>query len=262
MAISSINYTNPASGTKIETVSFTRGLDTKHHQAYVYGWQPFVVADAHWINNYRAETQVLRPCHKINWTGSSVWVASGSGTSEYYYNDGDDFSFYLKTMQVLQVIANGNDLAQGDIGSLAAGEWGIGDNDSLGYDTIYVRLTDGADPDSKADAYLCAAFAYPCAGASEAMILPVFSETGVTAKVRPILYPADVRKEAGDTDRYTVPIILAEIDIASVDVELGDSAFKQFGTSFTFSLKGAAHYAIAVTTPPASGTLEMYGGVI
>lgn len=40
-----------------------------------------------------------------------------------------------------------NDGAGGGVGGLAAGEWDWGDNDSLGYDTVYVRLTDETDPD-------------------------------------------------------------------------------------------------------------------
>jgi len=38
----------------------------------------------------------------------------------------------------------------GTLGSLAAGEYGYGDNDSLGYQTMYVRLTATGDPDSQA----------------------------------------------------------------------------------------------------------------
>src|SRR5690606_38969133 len=40
------------------------------------------------------------------------------------------------------------------LGSLAASRWGYGDNDTLGYDTIYIRLSDDADPDSKAADYV------------------------------------------------------------------------------------------------------------
>jgi hypothetical protein len=54
----------------------------------------------------------------------------------------------------LSIIENSVYLREGFIGTLAASQWGYGDNDTLGYTTIYVRLTDDADPDSKAENYL------------------------------------------------------------------------------------------------------------
>jgi len=45
-------------------------------------------------------------------------------------------------------------LTAGTVGSLTAGTWDYGDNDSLGYNTIYVRLTDSTDPDTKAVEWL------------------------------------------------------------------------------------------------------------
>jgi len=261
MTISSINYNNPASGTKIETVSFTRDGATKHFQLYNIGYQPFDITAAHLILNHGASAQDIYPCHKIVVSGQNYWTASGSGTNEYYYTK-HDFSSWLNTMQIIQVIANGNDMTQGAVGSLAAGEWAVGDNDSIGTDTIYVRLSDGTDPDTKADAYLCAAFAYPCAGASKAMILPYFSNTSQTAVVRPILYAANLSREDTDVTYFNVPIIMDEISLSSVDIERGDSAYETFGSAFTFDLYGAQHYALAVTTKPSAGTISFYGGVI
>lgn len=83
------------------------------------------------------------------------WTASGSGTSEYYLElaaggdpglDGDPEI----------VIANGVQLAAGTMGSLTAGTWDYGDNDTLGYSTIYVRLADSTDPDTKAEDFVLA----------------------------------------------------------------------------------------------------------
>jgi hypothetical protein len=42
----------------------------------------------------------------------------------------------------------------GTAGSLTAGQWDFGDNDTLGFSTIYVRLSDGTDPDSKSTDYV------------------------------------------------------------------------------------------------------------
>jgi hypothetical protein len=90
-----------------------------------------------------------------NWEAISVrtaawsWTASGSGTNEYYLrtaaNGNPGFAAAPTTVKI-----GGTAATSGSIGSLAAGRWGYGDNDSLGYSTLYVRLSDGADPDSKA----------------------------------------------------------------------------------------------------------------
>lgn len=80
------------------------------------------------------------------------WTASGAGTNEYYcdLSGGGDPSLTEPT----QVNINGSSATQGTLGSLAAGEWGWGDNDTLGYNTVYVRLTGGGDPDSEAIHYI------------------------------------------------------------------------------------------------------------
>ncbi len=72
------------------------------------------------------------------------WEAGGGGTDEYYYT-GDNIP-----AEAPDRVAFDGDLAvQGAVGSLAAGTWGWGDGDTLGSDTFYVRLSDGADPDTK-----------------------------------------------------------------------------------------------------------------
>jgi hypothetical protein len=76
---------------------------------------------------------------------SNFWTASGSGTDEFYYNQ------TISQIEPNAVLINGvvTAKAANALGSLAAGEWSWGDNDTLGTKTIYVRLSDGADPDSK-----------------------------------------------------------------------------------------------------------------
>lgn len=88
-------------------------------------------------------------------SSSYQWTASGSGTNEYYLeaSGGGDPSLGGDPDHV---IINNAVATEGTLGSLAAGEWGYGDNDSLGYSTIYVRLSDGADPDNKSDGYILA----------------------------------------------------------------------------------------------------------
>lgn len=88
-----------------------------------------------------------------NWLPISIrngvykWTASGSGTGEFYLEliGGGDPGLAEPT----NVQANGTNLTAGTAGSLAASRWDYADNDTLGYSTIYVRLSDDADPDSK-----------------------------------------------------------------------------------------------------------------
>lgn len=94
-----------------------------------------------------------------NWAAISVrnasytWTASGSGTNEYYLRtaaSGDPgIGGQPGGVYVLGVLAT-----EATVGSLAAGQWDYGDNDTLGYSTIYIRLSDGTDPDSKALDYV------------------------------------------------------------------------------------------------------------
>ena len=90
--------------------------------------------------------------------GSSIrcaaykWTLSSHGTNEYRLelaaggNPGLDLPFFV------YADVGGTDavLSEGSPGALVAGGWGYGDNDALGYNTIYVRLSDGTDPDTKA----------------------------------------------------------------------------------------------------------------
>lgn len=67
------------------------------------------------------------------------WFESASGYDEYYcaLPDGSDPSItqpeYLYEQSIL--------MTAGTLGSLERGEWAFGDNDTLGFNTIYVRLT-------------------------------------------------------------------------------------------------------------------------
>lgn len=73
------------------------------------------------------------------WTESTA----SSAVDEYYYNVND-----LST-ETDTAYEDGVEMTEGTLGSLAAGEYAFGDNDSLGYDTVYVRLASSAytDPD-------------------------------------------------------------------------------------------------------------------
>ena len=77
------------------------------------------------------------------------WTLSGSGTDEYYCEAlaGGDPS--LTEAKNVSLDGKFNIATNGTVGSLAVSQWDWGDNDTLGYSTVYVRLADGADPDSK-----------------------------------------------------------------------------------------------------------------
>ena len=80
------------------------------------------------------------------------WTASVSGTNEYYLKlaAGGNPSISSPT----HLSADGAFLSTATLGSLTAGTWNYGDNDTLGFSTVYVRLTDGTDPDSKDDGFV------------------------------------------------------------------------------------------------------------
>ena len=80
------------------------------------------------------------------------WTLSGSGTNEYYLRTSGSANPDLP--EPTAVNENAVAMTPGTVGSLAAGEWDYGDNDTLGYSTIYVRLSDSTDPDGKATDYV------------------------------------------------------------------------------------------------------------
>jgi len=80
------------------------------------------------------------------------WTLSASGTNEYYCEAAAGGDPALS--QLSKVYEDASSIPVGTVGTLATGEWAWGDNDTLGYNTVYVRLSDGADPDSKADGFV------------------------------------------------------------------------------------------------------------
>lgn len=75
------------------------------------------------------------------------WLLSALGTTEYYlvntaafYSAVKPSAVYIDDVLIVEGLI---------IGTLGIIQWAWGDNDALGYDTIYIRLADGADPDIK-----------------------------------------------------------------------------------------------------------------
>lgn len=74
------------------------------------------------------------------------WTLSSGGTGEYYHDAGVSEP---TAIEINGALANKNTL-----GSLAVGEYGWGDADSLGSNRVYVRITADADPDGQAAGYV------------------------------------------------------------------------------------------------------------
>jgi hypothetical protein len=90
----------------------------------------------------------------INAGATYKWTVSGSGTDEYYVDLLGGGNPTLTQPSYVTLGSPATRRNRGALGSLALGEWGYGDNDSLGFSTVYVRLDDGADPDSKATGWV------------------------------------------------------------------------------------------------------------
>lgn len=95
-------------------------------------------ADARWV--YWIQ---VPPFIELNDGVHNFFTRSGSGTKEYYYT-GPSLSAKPEYVKLNELFAD-----EGTLGALVAGEWAWGDNDSLGADTLYVRLADSTDPDTK-----------------------------------------------------------------------------------------------------------------
>jgi len=85
------------------------------------------------------------------------WIDSVTTPGEYYVelNAGGDPTLTRPLNVVEDPDGVDNTMTYGTLGSLAAGEWGYGDQDAaIAFDTIYVNLTAGGDPDSQANGWV------------------------------------------------------------------------------------------------------------
>lgn len=93
------------------------------------------------------------------------WLLSASGTSEYYLDlaAGGDPDLNISPLidstngvagGFTAIDENGTEMTKATVGSLTAGQYDYGDNDSLGFLVPYIRLTDSVDPDTKAAGFV------------------------------------------------------------------------------------------------------------
>jgi hypothetical protein len=75
------------------------------------------------------------------------WTLSPTIANTYYLKN---TSQYYTGVEPTTVYEDDEEMTYASaLAGLAAGSWGFGDNDTLGYDTLYVHLSDSTDPDSK-----------------------------------------------------------------------------------------------------------------
>jgi hypothetical protein len=88
--------------------------------------------------------------------GTLKWTQSTADPSEYYLTNEAGTAWGISgevITDIDNVWENGTKMTYNS-GDLAVGEWCRDDRDTLGFNTVYVRLTDDANPDGKADHYL------------------------------------------------------------------------------------------------------------
>lgn len=109
-----------------------------------------------YVRIWKDRYNVLQPAtvtgaDRLQIIGSTfVWVASASGTNEWYLTSqhGGPPDIFGEPADLRRFTPPSAEVTRspGAIGSLAVGEWGWGDNDELGFPTIYVRdLSDPTD---------------------------------------------------------------------------------------------------------------------
>jgi hypothetical protein len=107
---------------------------------------------------WHTSTQRCTPIGYTDGGSSWRWTASGANANAYYvryYASSQFVNPQIPNDTNRRVLENGTPLALGaSVAALAAGEYFYGDADTLGYSTVYVRLSDDADPDSKATDYI------------------------------------------------------------------------------------------------------------
>jgi hypothetical protein len=92
---------------------------------------------------------------------NDFWTLSSTGTNEYYYNVGD---LPLKPNGVyIDGVLYAIDMSPG---SLPAGSFGYGYNDVLEKETLYVRLNDDSDPNTKEAGYI------KCSNVYDVLVVP------------------------------------------------------------------------------------------
>jgi len=99
-------------------------------------------------------TKVMQDVTNLNIpAGTFKWTASVTAPNEWRIELTAGGNPVLATP--ITVFYEGSPLVNGTVGALTAGKWAYGDNDSLGYSTIYVRLPSDINPNSSPYSLVC-----------------------------------------------------------------------------------------------------------
>lgn len=166
------------------------------------------------------------------------WTASGSGTDEWHVElaAGGDPTLHSPTAVYEDALSANTSMPAGSLGSLSAGDHGYGDNDTLGYDTIYVRLTATGDPDLQAVGFIEAV-------GSTAVTIPLTGSNGCTAG-SPATQASQAFTFMGDPyikDAWCT----THPDLDNIWVS-GDEIVVRFGVSNAGDMVGAAEWLVSV----------------
>jgi hypothetical protein len=82
---------------------------------------------------------------------AAQWTKHGATTIYYYVGS-------ILDPKPDFVLVNGVAYTEVAWGGVVGGQWAWTDQDGLGYNTVYIKLNDNADPDSKADGYVVASY--------------------------------------------------------------------------------------------------------
>ena len=127
--------------------SLARGLVSPRYAVMHSGCTGLLIQDNQW-NNLASKIDLAS---SVAGSGNSqgvapIWLESASGTDEWYLTDWWDANGNPFIGEPTSVVSNGVVQAAGVAGSLAAGEWDWADNDALGFNTLYCRVTAGGNP--------------------------------------------------------------------------------------------------------------------
>lgn len=127
--------------------STARGLVSPRYAVVHSACKGLVIKDNQWNNV--ASKMTLDSSVAGNGNSHSVapvWIESASGTDEWYLTDWWDTNGNPFIGEPHSVVSDGVLQTAGTAGALSAGEWDWADNDSLGFSTLYCRVTAGGDP--------------------------------------------------------------------------------------------------------------------
>jgi hypothetical protein len=189
---------------------------------------------------------------ETNWAPISLrspvykWTVSGSGTSEYYLELIGGGNPGISIPPAGGIYLNGASVSSQSLGSLTAAHYGYGDNDTLGYSTIYVRTSGSVDPDTLALDYVQL---YQIPVATDHVRIPA-GTVAITGVDQSSVAIGDFVVEDG----YTGTIGSATLPL-SIDPDLFD--YSGGGAAYINSIGAIAH-DVRKTVATAPGTMGLY----